>query len=159
MYAFLTAIHLVICFGLVVSVLLQAGKGGGLAGAFGGQGGGGQAIFGGRGAATFLGKATAVLGALFLLTALMLAIIPRSAQGPARSLIQERAEQASETQPATPQGGQPVDAALPGAGTLPGGGTQPPAGGTGEQESEGDQPAPVGGGSEGGQEENSEGGG
>jgi preprotein translocase subunit SecG len=156
MYAFLTAIHIVICFALVVSVLLQAGKGGGLAGAFGGQGGGGgQAIFGGRGAATFLSKATAVLGALFLLTALMLAIIPRGTQGPARSLIQERAEQASETQPtSTPQGTQPIESALPGEGTQP-----PPGGAQGAQESEGDQPAPTGGGSEGGQEENSEGGG
>ena len=163
MYAFLTALHLVICFGLVVSVLLQAGKGGGLAGAFGGQGGGGQAIFGGRGAATFLSKATAVLGALFLLTALMLAMIPRGAEGPGRSLLQERAQEASETQPATtPQGGQPVDAQLPGAGALPGESAQPPAGGAEEgaqEESEGGgQPTPTGGGSEGGQEENSEGG-
>jgi preprotein translocase subunit SecG len=158
MHSFLIAMHLVICFGLVVSVLLQSGKGGGLAGAFGGQGGGGQAIFGGRGAATFLHKATAVLGALFLLTALMLAILPRGGQGPARSLIQEQAQETQEAQPlTTPQGGTPVDAALPGAGTLPGEGTPAPAGGAEDdaQESEGGEPTTTGGSS--GSQENEDG--
>lgn len=169
MYSFLTAIHLIVCFGLVVSVLLQSGKGGGLAGAFGGQGGGGQAIFGGRGAATFLHKATAVLGALFLLTALMLAVMPRGGQGPARSLLQERAQEASEAQPtSTPQGTQPIESALPGSGELPGQGTPAPTSGAadeGAQEgSEGGEPVPAGGGSEsggsgGGQQNNQEGGG
>jgi preprotein translocase subunit SecG len=154
MHAFLTSIHLFICFGLVVSVLLQSGKGGGLAGAFGGQGGGGQAIFGGRGAATFLHKSTAVLGALFLLTALMLAILPSGGQGPARSLIQERAAETQETQPlTTPQGGVPVDAALPGEGT-----PAPASGAESQgdaQESEGGEPTP-GGGSSGGQQNDQE---
>lgn len=151
MYSFLTAMHLVVCFGLVVSVLLQSGKGGGLAGAFGGQGGGAQTIFGGRGAATFLHKATAVLGALFLLTALVIAVVPRTGEGPARSLVQERAEETQATQPPATSGD-----GLPGAGALPGEQATSPAGGAtdegSQQESEGTQPAPTGG-SSGGQED------
>jgi len=58
---------------LIVVVLLQSGKGGGLASAFGGAGGT-DAVFGGRGAATFLSKSTTVLGTLFFVTSLSLAI-------------------------------------------------------------------------------------
>ena len=115
MYGLLTALHLVICFALVISVLMQSGKGGGLAGAFGGGGAGGQAIFGGRGAATFLSKATTVLGALFLLTALLLAMIPQRAQGPGRSLMQEQAEEAQATQPVRQEGAGGAFPELPGA--------------------------------------------
>lgn len=158
MHAFLTAAHILICFALVISVLLQSGKGGGLAGAFGGQGGG-QAIFGGRGAATFLSKATTVLGALFLVTALMLAMVPRGTQAPARSVIQERAQESQEAQPpAVPEGTAPGEE-LPGAGTIPSGGAESPAGGGSEagqeqpqqqqQESGGSQQSPAGGSTEG----------
>ena len=68
MYVLILVVHVLISLVLVVAVLLQAGKGGGLATAFGG--GGAQSIFGGRGAATFLSKATVVLGGLFFLTSL-----------------------------------------------------------------------------------------
>jgi len=64
MYVLFLILHVLISLVLIVVVLLQSGKGGGLAGAFGG-GGGSQAIFGGRGAATFLSKATTYLGAGF----------------------------------------------------------------------------------------------
>jgi len=122
---------------LVVSVLLQSGKGGGLAGAFGGQGGA-QTIFGGRGAATFLSKATTVLGALFLLTALLLALVPRPGERPARSVVQEKARQEQEA-PVRPPEAVPPGEVLPGAGTLPGG-TAPPAGGGESGEREGQKP-------------------
>jgi preprotein translocase subunit SecG len=123
MYGFLTALHLTICFALVISVLLQSGKGGGLAGAFGGAGGG-QTIFGGRGAATFLSKATTVLGALFLVSALLLAMVPRGGHAPAKSLIQEQAQEAQAAQPTqTEQGGAPLEEMAPGTGELPQGET------------------------------------
>ncbi len=140
MHSFLTAVHIIVCLSLVVSVLLQSGKGGGLAGAFGGQGGGGQAIFGGRGAATFLSKTTTVLGVLFLLTALLIAMVPKPGEGPGRSVIRERAEETQAAQPAAvPEAAQP-GTELPGAGTLPG-----ESGEGAQQESEGTQPAPAGG--------------
>lgn len=161
MFGILTALHLFVCFALVVSVLLQSGKGGGLAGAFGGQGGGAQTIFGGRGAATFLSKATTVLGALFLLTALLLAVVPRGVEGPRRSLIQERAAETEAVEPAAVPEGTGVPGELPDAGTLPGESAPAPAeegqeeGGQGATEDT--QPAPTGGSSEGGEEKTDEG--
>ena len=112
----LMVIHYFTCFAMILVILLQSGKGGGLAGAFGG---GGSTIFGGRGAGTVLTRATMVLGALFFVTSLSLALI--SAQGgpggtsAGKSLIQEEARRAAESQPAQGQGtgGQ----TLPPAGT------------------------------------------
>ncbi|MBD3403102.1 preprotein translocase subunit SecG [candidate division GN15 bacterium] len=61
--------HVLICIALVLVVLMQSSKGGGLAGtALGGGAGGGMsgAVFGGRGAASFLSKATTVLAVIFM---------------------------------------------------------------------------------------------
>ena len=67
MVTLLLIVHVLICLVLIVSILLQASKGGGLSTAFGG-GGGGTAMFGGAGAATFLSKMTTVLAVAFFLT-------------------------------------------------------------------------------------------
>lgn len=85
-YGFLLGLHIVVSIGLILVVLLQSGKGGGLAGAFGGMGGAGQSLFGGRGAATFLSKATTVLGVAFMTTSLILALIAGARSGP-RSVV------------------------------------------------------------------------
>jgi preprotein translocase subunit SecG len=70
MYTFLIIVHVLISLGLVISVLLQSGKGTGLAGAFGGGGGAMGAVFGGRGAATFLSKLTTILAIAFFISCL-----------------------------------------------------------------------------------------
>ena len=70
-YALLIFVHIVVSFGLIVTVLLQSSKGGGLAGTFGGSGITGG-VFGGRGAVPFLTKATTVCAILFMLTSLSL---------------------------------------------------------------------------------------
>ena len=49
---------------LILTILLQQGKGGDIANAFGG--GSSQAVFGARSGATLLTRATAVLAALFV---------------------------------------------------------------------------------------------
>ena len=74
LYGFLLFVHLVVSVGLVVSVLMQSSKGGGLAGTFGGSGITGG-VFGGRGAAPFLARATTVFAVLFMLTSLSLSYI------------------------------------------------------------------------------------
>lgn len=74
MFTFFLTIHILICFLLIVVILLQAGKGGGLASAFGGAGTT-DATFGGRQAAGFLGKSTTVLGTLFLVSSFFLALL------------------------------------------------------------------------------------
>jgi preprotein translocase subunit SecG len=72
----LLGIHILISLSLILVVLLQSGKGGGLAGAFGGAGGVG-AVFGGQTAADFLTKATRYLAVGFMITSLALALVSR----------------------------------------------------------------------------------
>jgi preprotein translocase subunit SecG len=66
----LTIIHIGVCMFLMLVVLLQQGKGGGMGAAFGGAT---QQVFGGRGAGNILTRATAVCAALFMLTSIGLA--------------------------------------------------------------------------------------
>ena len=115
MYLALMIVHLLICLSLVGVVLVQSGKGGGLAG--GAFGGSAQTVFGGRGATDFITRATMVLGALFFMTSLVLAKMTVSGGGStSRSLIQEQARKNAATAP----GQAPVA-----PGTAPAGGTTP----------------------------------
>ena len=68
--------------GVILSllVLIQRGRGGGLAGAFGGAGG--SAAFGTKTADIFV-KATAVVGGIFFLLAIITALLMRSSTAPA----------------------------------------------------------------------------
>ena len=78
----LSALYVLACLLLVVVVLLQQGKGGDIAAAFGGSGS--QAAFGARAGATVLTRATTVLGAVFMVGAMVLAIMGQ--RGPASLL-------------------------------------------------------------------------
>src|SRR5687767_10116084 len=71
MVTFITIIHIFVCIFLVLTVLLQAGKGGGMGVAFGS--GTSSAVFGGRGAGSFLEKLTAGTAICFMLTSMTLA--------------------------------------------------------------------------------------
>jgi preprotein translocase subunit SecG len=66
-----TILHVLVCVFLILVILLQAGKGGGMGAAFGGAGA--QTVFGGRGAQTLLGKVTSISAAIFMLTSVTLA--------------------------------------------------------------------------------------
>jgi preprotein translocase subunit SecG len=79
LYYLLSTVYVLVCLLLLVVVLLQQGKGGDIASAFGG--GGSQTAFGARQGATVLTKASTVLGALFMVGALMLAIIGQRGPG------------------------------------------------------------------------------
>jgi preprotein translocase subunit SecG len=65
-------LYVLVCGLLIVTILLQQGKGGDIANAFGG--GGSQAVFGARSGATLLTRTTAVLAGLFVAGALALTI-------------------------------------------------------------------------------------
>ncbi len=98
---FLTIIHVLVCFFLVVVVLLQSGKAADLAGAFGGMGS--QTAFGPRGSATILSKATTLAAALFMVTSLSLAILAnRSAGGGLENSVLDRQKKPVKTAPAVP---------------------------------------------------------
>ena len=109
MYPFLLSLHLVVCLCLVAVILVQSGKGGGLAG--GAFGGATQTVFGGRGATDFVTRATVVLGVLFFLTSLSLALMTTRGTSSVRSVVSEAAKRATTSAPpqlptqATPQGG------------------------------------------------------
>ena len=107
MTALISAIHVFSCVALVVSILLQSGRGGGLAGAFGA--GSSQTLFGGRGAATFLTRASTALAVVFFLTSLTLGLSSsHQATVSGRSLIQEEAKRRAEQQGAGEPSGQPT---------------------------------------------------
>jgi preprotein translocase subunit SecG len=98
MYGVLLTLHIIICFALICAVLLQSGKGGGLAGgAFGGTA---QTVLGGRGATDFITRATMVLGGAFFATSLILALMSAGRVGAPRSLLQEEARRQQSTAPA-----------------------------------------------------------
>jgi preprotein translocase subunit SecG len=128
MSGILSAIHIFACIALVVSILLQSGKGGGLAGAFGA--GSSQTLFGGRGAATFLTRATTTLAVIFFLTSLTLGLSASHQTATAgRSLMQEEAKRRAEQQrgtgePSTPSSSPAGGATSPGA-AIPGGSVAP----------------------------------
>ena len=142
MYVVILILHILVAFALMAVVLMQSGRGRGLSGTFGG-GGGNQTLFGGRGAVDFLGKATWFLGAGFMLTSLILAVLAGSRSGSqgVESLIPKEAPMSA---PTLPPGAPPT--ALPGEGEapVPSGteGTTPEAPGSGESQT----PVPEGGG-------------
>ena len=113
MYGFILGLHLLICFSLVCVVLVQSGKGGGLAG--GAFGGSAQTVFGGRGATDFITRATMVLGAAFFVTSLSLALMSSGATRGRRSLIQEEARRSATSAPAQMPTQRPSGSAVPGA--------------------------------------------
>jgi len=101
-----SVIYVLVCFVLMLVILLQQGKGGDIASAFGG--GGSQAAFGARSGATVLSRATSVLAVLFVLGALVLNILAQRGPG---SVVGGRAA--------------PVTAPAGSVPTLPTGATQP----------------------------------
>ncbi len=76
MYTLAVTIHLIACFLMIVSILLQAGKGAEIGAAFGGSS---QTVFGSRGPGTFLSKVTVGTAMIFMLTSLSLALLSRQA--------------------------------------------------------------------------------
>ena len=79
MVIFLTILHVLVAFVLIMVVLLQTGKRADLAGAFGG--GGSQTAFGARGAATVLSRLTTWSAGIFMVTSLTLALMSSSSGG------------------------------------------------------------------------------
>ena len=113
LYYLFLVIYVLVCLSLMVVILLQQGKGGDIANAFGG--GGSQAVFGARAGATLLTKVTSGLAVGFMLVALVLAVWGQ--QGP-RSVV------GGVEGPAAPQ--LPASA-LPGAAPAAPAGTPAPA--------------------------------
>lgn len=99
MTLFIVIIHVTVCIGLILIVLLQTGKGASMGAAFGGSS---QTIFGSSGATTFLGRITTGVAVVFMLTSLILAFIsgPRAKS----SLVDSSPAPVGKSAPAAPAG-------------------------------------------------------
>lgn len=78
MYTFLSIVYVFVCLFLILVVLLQSGKGGGLGSAFGG--GASQQIFGGAGAGNLLTRLTAAFAFAFMVLSVLLAFLSTSGE-------------------------------------------------------------------------------
>ena len=93
MYTLLIILFVLVSILMVIVILLQSGKGQGLAGSIGG-GMGGTSVFGGRGAADFLSKATGWIATIYIVLAILISVLYKSrAESTQKSLIEKRMEQ------------------------------------------------------------------
>ena len=104
MVILITIVHIAVCLFLIIVVLLQSGKSGDIAAAFGGMGS--QTAFGPRGAATALSKATTWSAVLFMVTSITLSIFAVRRSGPTSSSVLSGVK-------ATPAKSQPAKPATP----------------------------------------------
>jgi preprotein translocase subunit SecG len=95
----ITLIHIIVSFFLIVVVLLQSGKSGDIAAAFGGMGS--QTAFGPRGAATALSKATTWSAIIFMLTSITLSVFA-SRRPASNSVLQGIKPSQSKSAPVNP---------------------------------------------------------
>lgn len=103
----LKVLLVIVCLALIGLILIQRGKGGGLAGMFGG--GGIEQAFGTR-AATLAQKATALLAVLFLVLSIFLGRLMMSHQGVGPAAPAETVPAAADT---TPAESDPADSSTP----------------------------------------------
>src|SRR6186713_3308621 len=79
LYYLVATLYVAVCLVLMLVILLQQGKGGDIANAFGG--GSSQAAFGARSGATVLSRATTVFAVLFMVGAIALGILGQRGPG------------------------------------------------------------------------------
>src|SRR6187399_2548725 len=104
----LTVLHVIVCFMVMLVVLIQPGKSGGLGAALGGAGA--QQIFGGRGAGNFLTRTTWIAAAVFFVTSITLAYMSTST-GDSLEALGKRARHTDSAEPApAAPGGEPTPA-------------------------------------------------
>lgn len=99
MIILVTIVHIIVCFFIIIVVLLQSGKSGDIAAAFGGMGS--QTAFGPRGAASALSKATTWSAIIFMVTSITLSVYASRHTGPA-SVLKDLKSEPAKSQPAAP---------------------------------------------------------
>ena len=86
----LSIIHVVVCVFLILVVLLQQGRGGGMGSAFGGAT---AQVFGGRGAGNFLTRLTGICAAIFMLTSIGLAYLSSAGDRELKAFEKQQSQQ------------------------------------------------------------------
>ena len=99
MVILITIVHIAVCLFLIIVVLLQSGKSGDIAAAFGGMGS--QTAFGPRGAATALSRATTWSAIIFMVTSITLSVFASRHAG-TNSVLQGVKAAPVKTQPVKP---------------------------------------------------------
>ena len=120
MFTAVLALHILVSILLILAVMIQGGENVDITAAFGGVS---QAAFGPRGAVTTLQKATWVLGVIFMVTAVTLAVW--ATKTPGGSPLRTHTPPASQTAPAStpPKSAPPTTPATAPAKSAP---TTPP---------------------------------
>jgi preprotein translocase subunit SecG len=131
----LIVLHVFVCLVLMLVVLIQPGKSGGLGAALGGAGA--QQIFGGRGAGNFLTRTTWIAASIFFVTSVTLAYLSTSTGDSLEDLAAEAAPaaapadsppapaQAAPAAPAPAGGEAPASSEAPATGSAPSGSEAP----------------------------------
>ena len=96
MHTFLSVLHVIVGFFLILVVLLQAGKGAAMGASLGSAGS--QAMFGSSGAGNFLTKLTTGAAIIFMITSLSLGVV--SSNKDQDSVIKETEETTEQSPPA-----------------------------------------------------------
>ncbi len=89
MYTFLSVVYVLVCSFLIMVVLLQQGRGGGM----GSLGGGSQTVFGGSGAGNLLTRLTTVSAALFMILSATLAWLSSSGDSALEDAMHQREDE------------------------------------------------------------------
>jgi preprotein translocase subunit SecG len=98
-----TILHIVVCIGLILVVLLQTGKGAEIGAVFGG--GSSSTIFGSSGAGNFLTKLTTAMAIVFMITSLTLGYF--AGQRPSATIFDSRSPASQPGAPLTPAKEEP----------------------------------------------------
>ncbi len=111
LYYLVLTVHFIVSLFLILVVLLQSGRSGDLASAFGG-GGGSQSVFGPRGTGSVLTKATEWSAVIFMVTSISLVLLSQTTSS---SRIKDEGAAAppaqsapASTAPASPADGAPA---------------------------------------------------
>jgi preprotein translocase subunit SecG len=95
METLVTILHVLVCIFLMLTVLLQAGKGGGMGAAFGGGSSMGT-VFGGSGAGNFLRRLTVAAAIIFMITSMTLAWMATPSTDPLKEYWARQQSEAAE---------------------------------------------------------------
>jgi preprotein translocase subunit SecG len=113
----LTVLHVLVCLVVMLVVLIQPGKSGGLGAALGGAGA--QQIFGGRGAGNFLSRTTWIAASVFFVTSITLAYISTSTGDSLQDLAKASRRQNAGIPPVDAKTEEPAAPAAPATTPLP----------------------------------------
>ncbi|MFN7964155.1 MAG: preprotein translocase subunit SecG [Acidobacteriota bacterium] len=118
LYYLVLTVHFIVALFLILVVLLQSGRSGDLASAFGG-GGGSQSVFGPRGTGSVLTKATEWSAVIFMVTSISLVLLSQTTSG-SRIKDEGAAPPPAQSAPASTAPTSPADGApAPPAGSQP----------------------------------------